>query len=142
MVLARFGGVAARPQAESARRLLGEAGLEAELIADDESLWQAQRDAQRSPQGLVARVSGVQTDLGELAQVAERFGATLVGRAGLGLYWLRLDEGDAAGLLDELRHGYLAVAQDRPAGMSVEAPDANILQRRIKERFDPAGTLV
>ena len=32
MVLARFGGVAARPQAESAERLLREAGLEAELV--------------------------------------------------------------------------------------------------------------
>jgi glycolate oxidase FAD binding subunit len=142
MVLARFGGVAARPQAESARQLLGEAGLEAELIAEDESLWQAQREAQRSPQGLVVRVSGVQTDLGALAEIAERHGATLVGRAGLGLFWLRLDEGDGAALLAELRRGYLAVALDRPPGMSVAPPDANLLQRRVKERFDPAGTLV
>jgi glycolate oxidase FAD binding subunit len=142
MVLARFGGVAARPQAESARRLLGEAGLEAELIADDESHWQAQREAQRSPRGLVVRVSGVQTDLASLAEIAERHGATLVGRAGLGLFWLRLDEGDGAALLDELRRGYVAVALDRPPGMSVAAPDPNLLQRRIKERFDPAGTLI
>jgi glycolate oxidase FAD binding subunit len=142
MVLARFGGVAARPQAESARRLLGEAGLEAELIAEDESLWQAQRDAQRSPQGLVVRVSAVQTDLADLAEIAERHGATLVGRAGLGLFWLRLDEGDGAALLDELRRGYVAVALDRPPGMSVAAPDANLLQRRVKERFDPAGRLI
>jgi glycolate oxidase FAD binding subunit len=39
MVLGRFGGVAARAQAESAERLLREAGLEAELVADDEPLW-------------------------------------------------------------------------------------------------------
>jgi glycolate oxidase FAD binding subunit len=142
MVLARFGGVAARPQAESTRRLLGEAGLEAELIAEDEPLWQAQRDAQRSPEGLVVRVSGVQTDLADLAEIAERHGAALVGRAGLGLFWLRLDEGDAAALLDELRRGYIAVALDRPPGMRVEAPDSNLLQRRVKERFDPSGTLV
>jgi glycolate oxidase FAD binding subunit len=142
MVLARFGGVAAHPQAESARRLLGEAGLEAELIADDDSLWQAQREAQRSPEGLVVRVSGVQTDLAGLAEIAERHGATLVGRAGLGLFWLRLDEGDGAALLDELRRGYIAVALDRPPGMSVKAPDSNLLQRRIKERFDPAGRLI
>jgi len=142
MVLARFGGVATRPQAESARRLLAEAGLEAELVSDDESLWQAQREAQRSPNGLVVRVSAVQTDLTELAEIAQRNGATLVGRAGLGLFWLRLDEGNGSGLLEELRRGYVAVALDRPAGMSVAAPEANLLQRRIKERFDPAGTLV
>jgi glycolate dehydrogenase FAD-binding subunit len=142
MVLGRFGGVAARPQAESARQLLGEAGLEAELTAEDESLWQAQREAQRSPQGLVVRVSAVQTDLAGLAELAERHGATLVGRAGLGLFWLRLDEGDGAALLGELRRGYVAVALDRPPGMSVAAPDANLLQRRIKERFDPAGRLI
>jgi glycolate oxidase FAD binding subunit len=142
MVLGRFGGVAARPQAESARRLLGEAGLEAELIAEDESLWQAQREAQRSPEGLVVRVSAVQTDLAGLAEIAERHGATLVGRAGLGLFWLRLDEGDGAALLGELRRGYVAVALDRPPGMSVAAPDANLLQRRVKERFDPAGRLI
>jgi glycolate oxidase FAD binding subunit len=144
MVMARFGGVAARPQAVAAERLLHEAGLEAELVTEDEALWQAQRDAQRSPAGLVVRVSGVQTDLGELASAAERHGATLVGRAGLGLYWLRLDEGDGPALLDELRRGYLAVALDRPAGMSVEQPDsgAAVLMRRVKERFDPSGTLV
>jgi glycolate oxidase FAD binding subunit len=141
VVLARFGGVATRAQAESARSLLGEAGLEAELIADDESLWQAQRDAQRSPGGLVVRVSGVQTDITDLAEIAERHGATLVGRAGLGLFWLRLDDGDGASLLDELRRGYVAVALDRPPGIGVEAPDS-LLMRRVKERFDPAGTLV
>jgi glycolate oxidase FAD binding subunit len=142
MLLARFGGVAARAQAKSADGLLREAGLEAELSEDDESLWQAQRDAQRSPRGLVVRVSGLQTDLADLAEVAERHGASLVGRAGLGLFWLRLDEGDGAALLEELRRSYVAVALDRPAGLSVEPPDAGILELRVKERFDPAGKLV
>jgi glycolate oxidase FAD binding subunit len=151
MVLARFGGVAARPQAETAEGLLREAGLEAELVTDDASLWQAQRDGQRSPHGLVVRVSGVQTDLGELAGVAERHGATLVGRAGLGLCWLRLDEaereGDGEALVDELRRSHLAVVLDRPAGMAGEPleprdPGAAVLLRRVKERFDPSGTLV
>jgi glycolate oxidase FAD binding subunit len=144
MVLARFGGVAARPQAKTAEHLLRESGLEAELVDDDVSLWQAQRDAQRSPEGLVVRVSGVQTDLAGLAEVAQRHGATLVGRAGLGLSWLRLDEGDCAALLDELRRGHLAVALDHPPGLSVEPPDsgAAVLLGRLKERFDPDGKLV
>jgi glycolate oxidase FAD binding subunit len=147
MVLARFGGVAAHPQAETAERLLREAGLEAELVADDESLWSAQRDGQRSPEGLVVRVSGLQTDLAELAATAERHRATLVGRAGLGLSWLRLDEGDGEPLLNELRQRRLAVVLDRPAGMSANPrepldPGAAVLLRRVKERFDPTGTLV
>jgi glycolate oxidase FAD binding subunit len=142
MVLARFGGVAARPQAEAAVQLLREAGLESELIEDDAALWQAQRDAQRSPSGLVARVSGVQTDLEAIATIAERHGATLVGRAGMGLFWLRLDEDDGSAVLDELRRSYLTVTLDRPAGMAVQSREPNLLERRLKERFDPAGKLV
>ena len=141
MVLGRFGGVAAHAQAESAEGLLREAGLEAELVADDEPLWQAQREGQRSPEGLVVRVSGVQTDLERLAGVAERHGATLVGRAGLGLFWLRLDDGDPAALLSELE-GRVSVVLDRPAGMAPEPPPTNVLLDRLQERFDPAGKLV
>jgi glycolate oxidase FAD binding subunit len=142
MVLARFGGATAHPQAEGAERLLREAGLEAELAADDESLWQAQRDAQRSPSGLVVKVSALQTDLAELAAIAERHGATLVGRAGLGLSWLRLDEGDPAALVEELRREYVAVVLDRPEGMAVTPPSPSPLLARLKERFDPTATLV
>jgi glycolate oxidase FAD binding subunit len=147
MVLARFGGSTARSQAEAARRLLQEAGLDAEVAGDDDSLWQAQRDGQRSPRGLAVRVAALQTDLAGLAEIAERHGATLVGRAGLGLSWLRLDEGDARSLVDELRRDHMAVVLDRPTGFPAEAaaprdPGAGLLLRRVKERFDPAGTLV
>jgi glycolate oxidase FAD binding subunit len=147
MVLARFGGSTARAQAEAADALLRGAGLEAELVEADESLWQAQRDAQRSPTGLVVRVSAVQTDLEQVASIAERFGAVLVGRAGLGLFWLRLDDGDFDGLLDELRPRFVAAVLDRPAGMPYTAAEprdsgAALLARRVKERFDPQGTLV
>ena len=147
MVLARFGGTTARQQAEAAESLLRAAGLEAELTDDDEQLWQAQRDAQRSPSGLVVRVSALQTDLEDLAEVAERFGASLVGRAGLGLSWLRLDEGDFAGLLAALRPRFVTAVLDRPVGMPFETPQprdsgAALLARRVKERFDPEGTLV
>jgi glycolate oxidase FAD binding subunit len=141
MVLARFGGVAAREQAEVAEALLREAGLEAELVEDDESLWRAQRDAQRSPAGLVVRVSAVQTDLAELAELAERHGATLVGRAGLGLFWLRLDEGDFGGLLEDLS-ARITLVLDRPAELSLEPREPTLLEARVKERFDPTGKLV
>jgi glycolate oxidase FAD binding subunit len=147
MVLGRFGGATAREQAEAAEALLRDAGLEAELTVDDDSLWQAQREAQRSPAGLVVRVSALQTDLEQVAALAERFGATLVGRAGLGLSWLRLDEGDFDGLLDALRGRFLHAVLDRPAGLPFVAveprdPGAALLAGRVKERFDPRGTLV
>ncbi len=63
LVLSRFGGAAPLPQAEAAERVLREAGLETELREDDDGLWEAQREGQRSPVGLAVRVSALQTDL-------------------------------------------------------------------------------
>jgi glycolate oxidase FAD binding subunit len=142
-VLSRFGGAAAVPQAKAAVRLLGDA----ELVEDDDALWEAQRDAQRSPGGLVVKVSALQTDLPELLRIARENGATLVGRAGLGLHWLRLDEGDHAALLEAVRRRFAAVVLDHPAGLEPgphEPQDAGarMLLGRVKERFDPEGKLV
>jgi glycolate oxidase FAD binding subunit len=146
-VLSRFGGAAPRPQAEAAERLLRDAGLLTELREDDEGLWRAQREGQRSPVGLCVRVSALQTDLPELLRAAERHGATLVGRAGLGLSWLRLDDGPPGELVSELRGRWITAVLDRPGGLELprEAgiePAAEALMRRVKERFDPAATLV
>ncbi len=55
--------------------------------ADDE-LWERQRAGQRSADGVVLRVAGVQADLPRLAELADVAGASLVGRAGLGVFWL------------------------------------------------------
>jgi glycolate oxidase FAD binding subunit len=142
-VLARFGGAAAMPQAEAATRLLGDA----ELVEDDDELWQAQRDAQRSERGLVVKVSALQTDLPELLRLARDHGATLVGRAGLGLHWLRLDDGDHDAMLQALRERFAAVVLDHPAGLEPgphEPADAGarMLVGRVKERFDPGRKLV
>ncbi|HYP48274.1 MAG TPA: FAD-binding oxidoreductase, partial [Thermoleophilaceae bacterium] len=147
-VLVRFGGAQPAPQAEAAERLLRAEGLECELVAGDEDLWSAQRDGQRSSSGTVVRVCGVQTQLPALLRAAERAGASVVGRAGLGLSWLRLEERaptEAAAAVAELRRALSpspCVVQDGPAALErmgpVEAP-ALALMRRVKERFDPAG---
>ena len=142
-VLARFGGATAVAQAEAAARLLDGA----EVVEDDDALWEAQRDGQRSPAGLVVKVSALQTDLPELLRLARDHGATLVGRAGLGLHWLRLDEGDHGALVQALRERFAAVVLDHPAGVEPgphEPPDAGarLLAGRVKERFDPDGKLV
>jgi glycolate oxidase FAD binding subunit len=146
-VLSRSGGATPLPQAEAAQRVLDEAGLATEIREDDDGLWQAQRERQRSPAGLVAKVSALQTDLPELVRTAERHGATLVGRPALGLFWLRLDEGSPGELVSELRGRYVTAVLDRPEGLEIEReaglePGAELLMRRIKERFDPKGTLV
>jgi glycolate oxidase FAD binding subunit len=142
-VLARFGGTTAVQQAGAAAELLGDA----ELVEDDDPLWAAQREAQRSPEGLVVKVSALQTDLPDLLRLARDHGATLAGRAGLGLHWLRLDDGDHLGLVEALRRRWTAVVLDRPAGLEVDRdgptdPGARLLAARVKERFDPAGKLV
>jgi glycolate oxidase FAD binding subunit len=149
MVLSRFGGAAPRPQAEAAERLLAEAGLETEIMQADDSLWRAQRETQRAPDGGVAvRVSALQTDLPDLLGVASRHGATLVGRAGLGLSWLCVDDGErSVAFVEELRRRYLSAVLDQPPGLALDPtgpldPGAAALVRRVKERFDPDGKLV
>jgi glycolate oxidase FAD binding subunit len=142
-VMARFGGATAVPQAEAAARLLGDA----EVVENDDALWHAQRNSQRSPSGLVVKVSALQTDLPELLRVARDHGAALVGRAGLGLHWLRLDEGGHPALARALRERFAAVVLDHPTGIEPgphepDDPGARVLAGRVKQRFDPSGTLV
>jgi glycolate oxidase FAD binding subunit len=143
-ILARFGGETALPQARAAGRLLGDAEI---VEDDDDEVWEAQRDAQRSPSGLVVKVSAVQTDLPDLLRVARDHGASLVGRAGLGLHWLRLDDGDHHGLIRALRERFAAAVLDHPPGVEpgphIPADrGARILAGRVKERFDPESRLV
>jgi len=146
-LLVRFAGAAPRPQAEHAANLLREAGLGADLDEDDGELWEAQRDAQRGP-GTVVRVSGVQTRLAGAIAAAERLGATLVGRVPLGLWWVRIPDGEAAAVEDLRREldPCPCVVQDAPAAVRSAVdpwgpvdPGLAALMRRVKERFDPAG---
>jgi len=143
-VLARFAGAAPRPQAEAAARLLEAEGLPTEILDDDGSLWDEQRAAQRGP--LVVKVSGLPTRLPELLRAADELGGSLVGRAALGLSWLRLEEPSAAAV-ERLRRDFIAVVLDRPADLEVDPvgpvdPGVRSLMQRVKERFDPAGVCV
>ena len=137
-VLARAAGAAA---AERAGRMVERWG--GELVESDDALWAAQRAGQRSEEGIVLRVSALPARLGRLLEVAERVGARLVGRAGLGAAWATVPDRSA---LAEVR------ARVRPASSSTvlrvsisrawgPEPPAAGLMRRVKERFDPAGIL-
>jgi len=138
--LARFAGAAPRPQAEAAELLLRREGLSTEILDDDASVWDEQRARQRGP--LVVKVSGLPTHVPALLRAADELGGSLVGRAGLGVSWLRFEE-PSASAVERLRRDWIAVVQDRPAELDIDPwgpidPAADALMQRVKERFDPA----
>jgi glycolate oxidase FAD binding subunit len=136
LALVRFAGAAPEPQAQTAARLLGE------------PLWEEQRARQRASAGdeAVVRVSGLPTRLPDLIAAVERAGGSLVGRAPLGLYWLRIPAASAEGLnalRAEVRPSP-CVIQDRPAGLDLDPwgpvdQGSLELMRRLKNGFDRAG---
>jgi glycolate oxidase FAD binding subunit len=151
-LLARFGGEAGRNQARLAEQMMAAAGLEVSLEEDDESLWVDQRAAQRAPDGVVAKVSALSTDLARVVSAADGIGAAAAGRAGLGLAWLRLEQPAAAGAaasVEELRRRLAprpVVVLDAPADLRERIdvwggqPEPLLaLMRRVKDRFDPSG---
>ena len=143
-MLARFAGAVPRPQAEAAEKLLRAEGLTTEIVDEDEPLWDEQRAAQRGP--LVVKVSGLPTRIPELVRAADENGGSVVGRAALGLSWVRFEE-PSAEAVERLRRDFVAVVQDRPADLDVDPhgpidPGTRDLMRRVKERFDPAGVCV
>jgi glycolate oxidase FAD binding subunit len=149
-LLARFGGAAARPQAEAALRLMEEAGLRGSLAEDDGAIWTRQRDGQRSGSGTLVRVSGLPSRAADLLDAATRLGGRLVGRASLGLSWVALEERsleEQAAAVDELRRELApcpCVVLDAPAELDVDRwgaldPGLAALMRRVRQRFDPDG---
>jgi glycolate oxidase FAD binding subunit len=147
-VLARFAGAEAATQAGDAATVLEEAGLSAETVTDDDALWEEQRAGQRSPDGIVVRVSGVQSQLAAQLSAAERACGSLVGRAAYGLSWIALDAG-RADAIEEIRRALApapCVVLDAPREVrervdvwGVGDSSAINLMRRVKQRFDPAG---
>jgi glycolate oxidase FAD binding subunit len=140
-VLVQLAGAEAAAQAEESAALLASAGVEARTVESDGEAWDEQRERQRSPDGVVVRVSGVQTQLADQIDAAERLGGSLVGRAAHGLAWVRLPGPDGVG---ELRHALapspcVVLDGDHDDPWGVDAGDAAVeLMRRVKARFDPA----
>jgi glycolate oxidase FAD binding subunit len=151
-LLARFGGAEADAQAASAAERLRDAGMNVTVTGDDYAIWELQRNGQRSRDGTVVRVSGLQSELPKLLSAADRLGARLVGRAGMGLSWVKLEdrspEDMAAGaerLRQELSPAPCSVldappeVRERLEPWPALDPGAAELMRRVKERFDPDG---
>jgi glycolate oxidase FAD binding subunit len=151
-VLGRYAGAAAPELARAAREV---AGPGAEVVEDDDALWDAQRRAQRAAEGgAVVRVSGRPDRLAVVAAAADAHGARLVGRAALGLSWLALPAASA----DDLGRSVADVrARLSPLACTVLDGPAELrraldpwggpgtaelaVMRRVKARFDPAGAL-
>ena len=149
-VMARFVGAAPEAGAREVVKLLERAGLDARLAADDDDRWNRQRARQRSADGAVVRVSGLASELPKVLRSAREVGASLVGRAGLGLSWMTLGEGDVPELvsnIEEVRrrlHPFPCVVLDAPAEVrekvEVWGDDGALpLMRRVKARFDGPG---
>ena len=109
-------------------------GPGSEVIEDDDAEWARQRDGQRARAGgVMVRVSGLQTQLADVL----RFGARVVGRAGLGLSWVETDDVD--GLRAALAPSPCVVVE-APDGFDGDRhgpvdPGALELMRRVRERF-------
>jgi len=154
LALARFAGRSAVAQAAAGEALLAVAGLEARTVEDDVALWDAQRAAQRSAEGgAVVRVSGRPTQLADVCIAADVAGATLVGRAALGLSWIALGAaapGELVQSIARLRkvlHPSPCVVLEAPVPVRAhldpwDQPEtaALVLMRRVKARFDPTAT--
>jgi len=153
LLLAQFGGVVPEGQAERARSLMTAPGLEVTEIDDDAELWTRQRKQQRAADGEFSlKLSVLPADLAAVIEMVQRHGGSLVGRAGLGLLWVRLPGTDdaaegVAALRSELpgtsKHCLLLDADEAlRAKVSVwgEVGGGELkLMRSIKSRFDPAG---
>jgi glycolate oxidase FAD binding subunit len=136
-LLVRFGSAAAPQQAAATIERMRALGLDAaEAVEDDDELWMTQRVRQRG--ACVLKVSG---RIGDLPAVC-RTGASVVGRAGLGLYWLALDPGSVPAVREELAPRACTLL-DGPPELRADAwaapePGALAVMARVKERFDPA----
>lgn len=151
-VLVRFSSADPRPRAGEAAGRLRTAGLEVEVVEDnDTGLWSRQRAGQRAGSGVVVKVSALPGNLARLLETAHALAGAVVGRAGLGLSWIRLPQasaGDLVAAVEDLRHRLApapCVVLDAPAEVRAkvdpwgEETGPVELMRRVKARFDPAG---
>lgn len=146
-ILARSGGVQARPRAEAVASLMREAGLgQVEIVEDDAELWARQRAGQRSADQVLFRVAARPSALAGVLRAAEAASGTVAGRAAIGHSYVEVDPDAIVAFQRQLPERAVAVMLDAPRAIRnlVEpwGPEpgepALELMRRVKERFDPA----
>lgn len=159
--VARYGGAAARDQAQAAAAMFAEdPGVEAAVVDDDDGVWAQQRASQRAEDPnapaaeTIVRVSGLPAKLADVLRAADGIGAGVVGRAGAGVSWLRLPTAsteETVARIESLRETLSpapCVVLDAPGEVRAaldpwDESDGPLLglSRRLKERFDPGRTV-
>jgi glycolate oxidase FAD binding subunit len=145
-LLARCAGAQAARRARRAARLMADAGLaDVDVAEADGTLWERQRAGQRSAERALIRVAVAPTELAAVLRATEDAGGTLVGRAALGTCYIEVEPESAPRLRDMLPPRAPAVVLDAPEALRADpwgaSPGGELdLMRRIKARFDPAGT--
>ncbi|MDQ6777151.1 MAG: FAD-binding oxidoreductase, partial [Actinomycetota bacterium] len=147
-VLARCCGAEALRRANRAARILYDVGLEeVDVTPEDDGLWERQRAGQRSRDRALIMVSARPSALADVLRAADQCAGTVVGRAALGVSYLEVDPDALEALRAALPAGTHGVLRDAPPEVrSATDPWGGMegapveLMRRIKARFDPAGT--
>jgi glycolate oxidase FAD binding subunit len=151
-LLARCAGPQAARRARRAARSMEELGLTGVDVTDqDGQLWERQRAGQRSADQALVRVAAPPTALAAVIEAAEACDGTVVGRAALGTSFVEVVPAAVAQLRSRLPAGVSAVLLDAPASLRAQddpwgtqdgplGGPALELMRRVKARFDPAGT--
>jgi glycolate oxidase FAD binding subunit len=147
-LLARCAGREATRRAHRAAGLMREAGLsDVDVTDQDGQLWERQRAGQRSHDQALLRFAALPTALADVLRAADACDGTLVGRAALGTSYVEVAPDAVARLREALPGSTRALLLDAPAAPrgaaeswgAYEGPELELM-RRIKARFDPAGT--
>jgi glycolate oxidase FAD binding subunit len=145
-LLAQVAGDDSAERAASVADAMRVAGLAGTTVrTDDAALWARQRAGQRSVERALLRVNSRPSALDRVLRIADATGATLVGRAALGVSYLTLNVNQIAVVRDQLPAGAGAVALDLPTSARgavdpwalAYGPELELM-RQIKMRFDPA----
>lgn len=146
-LLAQVAGEEAESVATEVANTMLAAGLSSTAVrTDDAQLWARQRAGQRSSERSVLRVHARRSELDLVLAIATDVGATLVGRAALGISYLTVNVNQIAVVRSRLPAGAGSVVLDLPQGARgavdpwglPEGP-ALTLMRDVKTSFDPAG---
>jgi glycolate dehydrogenase FAD-binding subunit len=143
-LLARVAGADPDKRAERAAALMTNIGLgQTQVAHEDEHLWARQRAGQRSRSDALVRVAARPSKLAELLVAADACDGGLVGRAGLGTCYIECDPDAVMHVSRSVPQGASAVVLDGPEVLTRweghEGPAVELM-RRVKQRFDPAGT--
>jgi glycolate oxidase FAD binding subunit len=146
-LLAQLAGEQAETQAQTVATTMRDGGLDdATVRIDDAGLWARQRAGQRSAGRALLRVQYRPEQLDSILYAADAGGATVVGRAALGIAYVTLDVRQSAAVRAALPDEASAVALDLPASARGAVPPWNVpegpeleFMRELKAEFDPAG---